>query len=559
MEIFTGILIVLVLFFIYDYNFCSKALIFYIGDKSLNILKKCSSIERTYRSTVYLVYPFLQDIFIHVFYFYLEKKKEYLSYLISENSKIKKKINKNDEENEEMFVQIYIIIKKWIYFNILKLFFFIIEYLNIYENINLQGYINTREVLNNNNFGVVILDYYLPNATIKKKKKNNNNKKENQINLSNHNENYIIDLYDLINIKQEQKIKLILIDKKWKQILNIKNVESHDVHYLYIQDSVIIQYVQFLRIFKNKILNTSSNISPNYKDVEILSNILFSSTESENEITNKMVNYCLKKEEQQHGVQTENHHDKKNVQTHLNQKRAEKNDEKKAEKNDGKKAEKKEQNDEINNSKNPEKNTETKLRDKLYENLKKCEYKNIKGIIIIVPEMFYNYVNVKEMQNNIPIYYFLTKNVKIDTFTVIAKLLGYICVHVHININFGLSIPYLFNSKNINMLDILYNFNIDQNLFIRDYIFPDFNYLNKTEKYNKNNPKFMGNNPKFMGNNPNFMGNNPNMGNNPKFMGNNPNFMGNNPKFMGNNPKFVENNPKFVGNNNFFKKKKKKI
>ncbi|SCM24028.1 conserved Plasmodium protein, unknown function [Plasmodium berghei] len=496
MEIFTGILILLVLFFIYDYNFCSKALIFYIGDKSLNILKKSNSIERTYRSTVYLIYPFLQDIFIHVFYFYLEKKKEYLSYLISENENDKKKTNSNNEENEQTFVQTCIIIKKSIYFNILRLFFFIIEYSNIYENINLHCYINTREVLNNNNFGVVIIDYYLPNATIKKKKKNNinkTNKKENQIDLLDYNENDIIDLYDLVNIKQEQKIKLILIDKKWKQMLNIKNVEFPDVHYLYIQDTVLIQHLQFLRIFKNKIFNTSTNIYPNYKDVEILSNLLFSSAESENEMTNKMVGYYLKKEEQQHGIQIKNNDDKPIVENYLNEKKKSNNKTTINRQKHNKKVG--EKNDEIyigvNTNLNNSKNVENKLRDKLYANFKKYEYKNIKGIIIIVPEMFYNYVNVKEMENNIPIYYFLTKNVKIDSFTIIAKLLGYICVHVHININYGLSIPYIFNSKNINILDILYNFNINHNLFIRDYIFPDFSYINKTENYNKNNSTFM--------------------------------------------------------------------
>ncbi|CAD2095675.1 conserved Plasmodium protein, unknown function [Plasmodium vinckei lentum] len=487
MEIFTGILILLVLFFIYDYNFCSKALVFYIGEKSLSILKKCSSIERTYRSTLYLIHPFLQDIFIHIFYFYLEKKKEYVNHLISENSNDKRKRNRSNEESEKLFVRLCMLIKKCIYFTSLRLFFFIIEYSNIYENINLHCYINTREVLNNNNFGVVIIDYYLPNATVKKKKKNNKTgKKEQQVGLSDINENNIIDLYDLVNIKQEQKIKLILVDKKWKQMLNIKNVECADVHNLYLQDTVLIQYLQFLRIFKNKIFNTSTNIPTNYKDVEILSNILFSSVESENEMANKMVDYYLKREEEKHGIQMETLEDKPTVENYFSEKKTSSNRESREKKNDDSDI-RRDKNLDTSKSGGQNKSAENKLRDKLYASFKKCEYKNIKGIIIIVPEMFYNYVNVKEMENNIPIYYFLTKNVKIDSFTVIAKLLGYICVHIHININYGLSIPYLFTSKNINMLDILYNFNSKHNSFVRDYIFPDFSYIDKTANYNKNN------------------------------------------------------------------------
>ncbi|SCM22687.1 conserved Plasmodium protein, unknown function [Plasmodium chabaudi adami] len=491
MEIFTGLLTLLVLFFIYDYNFCSKALVFYIGERSLNILKKCSSIERTYRSTLYLIHPFLQDIFIHVFYFYLEKKKEYVNHVISENSNDQRKRNRNNGGNEKLLVRLWMLIKKSIYFSILRLFFFIIEYSNIYENINLHCYINTREVLNNNHFGVVIIDYYLPNATVKKKKKNNKAaKKDQQVGLSDINENDIIDLYDLVNIKQEQKIKFILVDKKLKQMLNIKNVDHADVHNLYLQDTVLIQYLQFLRIFKNKIFNTSTNIPPNYKDVEILSNILFSSVESENEVTNKMVDYYLKREEEKHGIQMETIEDKLTTENYLGEKKTSNNRQSKENKNDE---------TDIRRDKNLDtpksggqnygqnKSAENKLRDKLYASFKKCEYKNIKGIIIIVPEMFYNYVNVKEMENNIPIYYFLTKNVKIDSFTVIAKLLGYICVHVHININYGLSIPYLFSSKNINMLDILYNFNSKDNSFVRNYIFPDFSYIDKTENCNQNN------------------------------------------------------------------------
>ncbi|KEG02579.1 conserved Plasmodium protein, unknown function [Plasmodium vinckei vinckei] len=486
MEIFTGILTLLVLFFIYDYNYCSKALVFYIGEKSLSILKKCSSIERTYRSTLYLIHPFLQDIFIHVFYFYLEKKKEYVNYIICENSNDKRKRNRNNEESEKLLVRLCMLIKRWIYFTSLRLFFFIIEYSNIYENINLHCYINTREVLNNNNFGVVIIDYYLPNATVKKKKKNNKTGKKEQVGLSDINENDIIDLYDLVNIKQEQKIKLILVDKKWKQMLNIKNVESADVHNLYLQDTVLIQYLQFLRIFKNKIFNTSTNIPPNYKDVEILSNILFSSVESENEMSNKMVDYYLKREEEKHGIQTETLEDKPIIENYFDEKKTSTNKQSKEKKNDDFDI-RRDKN--LDSSKNggQNKSVENKLRDKLYASFKKCEYKNIKGIIIIVPEIFYNYVNVKEMENNIPIYYFLNKNVKIDSFTVIAKLLGYICVHIHININYGLSIPYLFTSKNINMLDILYNFNSKDNSFVRDYIFPDFSYIDKNANYNKNN------------------------------------------------------------------------
>ncbi|KYN97302.1 hypothetical protein PGSY75_1353300 [Plasmodium gaboni] len=546
MDFFTIIFILLLAFFFFDYNFCSRGLVFYIGNKSLKLLKKCNNLEKAYRSTIYLIFPFLQHIFVHIFYYYIEKKKEYLNNLIFEQSKERYDIRGQKEfdsynfKKEDIFNYIIeggIKIKNYVYNKVLHIFFFIVEYTNIYENINLNCYINTREVLNNNNFGVVIIDYYLPNTSIKKKKKKKKKKDQTSNNI---NDSEKIDLYDLVNIKQEKKIKFVLIDNKWKNILGIGKIEDPNVQHLYLQDTVLIQYLQFSWIFKNhflKKLYNDTNISThNYYDIEkksmqqndrdslkekykktsivqeelnvdgnICSNThlndnvnikeeeyinkknfmndqeeiiiqslkrwdinkenVFSNKEGNfNLITNnsKIIenkdshietekmkeddvynNITLKKKKtiieiEQNNINTQNNNCHSNKQKHYI------NEEKK-----------KQQLKYIKN--------QNMIRDKLKMHLNRWKYKNIKGIIVILPEIFYNYINMNDMENKIPIYYFLKKDIKIDTFTVIAKLLGYICIHIHININFGFSIPFIFKSKTTNILNISNNFNLHMN------------------------------------------------------------------------------------------------
>ncbi|SOV81458.1 conserved Plasmodium protein, unknown function [Plasmodium sp. gorilla clade G3] len=551
MDFFIIIFILLLAFFFFDYNFCSRGLVFYIGNKSLKLLKKCNNLEKAYRSTIYLIFPFLQHIFVHIFYYYIEKKKEYLNNLILEQSKERYDIRGQKEfdpckfKKEDIFniiIETGIKIKNYVYNKVLHIFFFIVEYTNIYENINLNCYINTREVLNNNNFGVVIIDYYLPNTSIKNKKK----KKKDQTYNNNINDSEKIDLYDLVNIKQEKKIKFVLIDNKWKNILGLGKIEDPNVQHLYLQDTVLIQYLQFSWIFKNyffKNLYNNRNISTHniyeikkksmqqndrdglkekYKktylgqeELIVEGNISNNSHLNDHEnikdeeyINNK--NYINDQEEiiirslKRWNINKENVCSNKEVyfnlitnNVKLIQNTVNKNENKDLYMETSKMKEdhvynnitlkKKKINEIEQNNLNTQSNNcysnkekhyinqekkkqqlkyiknEYMIRDKLKMHLNRWKYKNIKGIIVILPEIFYNYINMNEMENKIPIYYFLKKDIKIDTFTVIAKLLGYICIHIHININFGFSIPFIFKSKTTNILNISNNFNLHMN------------------------------------------------------------------------------------------------
>ncbi|CRH00825.1 conserved Plasmodium protein, unknown function [Plasmodium relictum] len=467
MDFFIIILTILFIYFLFDYNFCSKGLVFYIGNKSLKILKKCNNIEKAYRSTIYLMHPFFQHMFVHLYYFYLEKKKNYLSNLIFEKLE-KSTYNSNRSDVSNFLIRIIEKIKKFLYIKLLNIFFFIVEYTNIYENINFNSYINTREVLNNNSFGTIIIDYYLPNATIKKKNVKNCNK------LNNSDK---IDLYDLVNINKQKKINLILIDKKWKRILNIEKVDNANVHYLYLQDTVLIQYLQFSCILKNGLLKKLNDRNEKKKVHDIKEKEKTSKEEKEN---NKQKNITIinkesKKEIKRNNAKKEQEKDEKLKNGTITTTELEKeiklksnivtNEEMKEniiikEKELNEKLNEKEK---VQNSNNVKKTKENIIKDKLNIYLNQLKYKNIKGIIVIVPEVFYNYINIKDMSNKIPLYYFLTKDIKIDSLTIIAKLLGYICVHIHINVNFGLSIPFIFRTKNTNIFNISNNFNIHAN------------------------------------------------------------------------------------------------
>ncbi|CAD52654.1 hypothetical protein CYL21_5418 [Plasmodium falciparum NF54] len=552
MDFFIIIFILLLSFFFFDYNFCSRGLVFYIGNKSLKLLKKCNNLEKVYRSTIYLIFPFLQHIFVHIFYYYIEKKKEYLNNLIFEQSKEHYDIKGQKEfeacnfKKEDIFnyiIETSIKIKNYVYNKALHIFFFIVEYTNIYENINLNCHINTREVLNNNNFGVVIIDYYLPNTSIKKKKKKK--KKDQTYNYINDSEK--IDLYDLVNIKQEKKIKFVLIDNKWKHILGLGKIEDPNVQHLYLQDTVLIQYLQFSWIFKNHFFkklyndrdvsthnyyeikknsmqqndrdgvkeqykktclgeeelivdgntcnNNHLNDHVNIKDEEYFNNKNYMNDQEEiiirslkkwninkenvcsnkeenfNLITNNdklMENTIYKNDNKDLYIETQKMKEDHVYNNSINLKKTKINE-----------IEQNNLNTQNNNCySNKEKyyinqekkkqqlkyiKNENMIRDKLKMQLNRWKYKNIKGIIVILPEIFYNYINMNEMENKIPIYYFLKKDIKIDTFTVIAKLLGYICIHIHININFGFSIPFIFKSKTTNILNISNNFNLHMN------------------------------------------------------------------------------------------------
>ncbi|CAC9699140.1 conserved Plasmodium protein, unknown function, partial [Plasmodium sp. DRC-Itaito] len=510
----------------------------------------CNNLEKVYRSTIYLIFPFLQHIFVHIFYYYIEKKKEYLNNLIFEQSKEHYDIRRQKEfdscnfKKEDIFnyiIETSIKIKNYVYNKALHIFFFIVEYTNIYENINLNCYINTREVLNNNNFGVVIIDYYLPNTSIKNKKKKKKDQTYNNINDSEK-----IDLYDLVNIKQEKKIKLVLIDNKWKNILGLGKIEDPNVQHLYLQDTVLIQYLQFSWIFKNhffKKLYNDRNISThNYYEIKKKS---MQQNDTDN-LKEKYKNTCLGQEKLilEGNICNNNHlNDHVNIKDkeyfnnknymndqeeiiirslkrwNINKENVLNNNEEHfnlitnnvklientENKNDNKdlymethkikedhvynniNLKKKKINEIEQNNLNIQNNycysnkqkhymnqekkkqqlkyikNENMIRDKLKMQLNRWKYKNIKGIIVILPEIFYNYINMNEMENKIPIYYFLKKDIKIDTFTVIAKLLGYICIHIHININFGFSIPFIFKSKTTNILNISNNFNLHMN------------------------------------------------------------------------------------------------
>ncbi|CRG93889.1 conserved Plasmodium protein, unknown function [Plasmodium gallinaceum] len=468
MAFFIVILILLFIYFIFDYHFCSKGLVFYLGNKSLKILKKCNNIEKVYRSTIYLMHPFLQHIFVHLYYLYLEKKKSYLNGLISE----KLGNNTNNSNNNcihHFLIRIIENIKNFIYIKLLNIFIFIVEYTNIYENINFNFHINTREVLNNNNFGTVIIDYYLPNATTKKK-----NVKDDKLNNSDK-----IDLYDLVNINRQKKINLILIDNKWKRILNIEKVDDANVQYLYLQDTVLIQYLQFSRILNNDLIKNINDRNEDkgiqyikekektYKGEEINSkqkNITLTNKEPKEEIQrNNVIKEQIDEKLKYIMINTRELENKINLKNNIiaNEEIEENIIIEEKELNEKLKNKEKIQNN--NNNNNINKNKENVIKDKLNMYLNHLKYKNIKGIIIIVPEIFYNYINIKDMKNKIPLYYFLTKDIKIDSFTIIAKLLGYICVHIHINVNFGLSIPFIFKTKNTNIFNLSNNFNFHKN------------------------------------------------------------------------------------------------
>ncbi|CAA9989012.1 conserved Plasmodium protein, unknown function [Plasmodium knowlesi strain H] len=477
MDLFTILFVLLILFFIFDYNFCSKGLVFSIGKKSLRILKGCSSLERVYRSPLYLIHPVLQQLFVHVFYIYLEKKKAYVNHLLWEKTEERKQKKKNSNQgkakwkrtliNIPQFIgSIFIQIKKWMQNILWQFFFFFIEYTRVYENICLKSNINTREVLSNNNFGVVIVDYYLPNCTVKKKKKKNceNSKKS----------SYEIDLYDLVNIKQEKKIKLILIDQKWKNALNIGTTHDPHVQFLYLQDTVLIQYFQFACIFKEEFLKNSSE--PHVDGNDPSQEVEEKNYVQEN-ITKVYHGKCSTQREdialaeevpmeekstkgRRSHIQGEefNTFDERNEhQSSLSGKSStvqECVDVQTGRKQNGVKVGSEIFSSEQKNNFDVDGNGENAMEDKIRTHMNKWKYKNVKGIIVIVPEIFYNYINVEEVKNCAPLYYVLSKDVKIDSFTVIAKLLGYICVHVHININFGLSIPFIFSNKNSNILNI---------------------------------------------------------------------------------------------------------
>ncbi|ANQ08971.1 Uncharacterized protein PCOAH_00033680 [Plasmodium coatneyi] len=462
MDLFTILLVLLILFFIFDYNFCAKGLVFSIGNKSLRILKGCSSLERVYRSPLYLMHPLLQQLFVHIFYIYLEKKKTYVNHLIWEKTKHcnADKTKWEGTQNIPQFIGTTVSqIIKWMQNKLWQLFFLLIEYTRVYENICLKSNINTREVLNNNNFGVVIVDYYLPNCTVKKKKKSWENSKK---------DNNEIDLYDLVNIKQEKKIKLILIDQKWKTALNIGPTHDAHVQFLYLQDTVLIQYFQFACIFKEEFLKKSSEPHVDGKDTPQGGE---EKQHVEQNITDENDGKCATQGEEMamkeqptigrrghiQGEQFDACNERSGHQSSPSGKSS--SIEESAEIRTGRKESRLKVGSpncppEQKNKFDGDGSSENAVEDKIRIHMNKWKYKNVKGIIVIVPEIFYNYLNVEEVKNGVPLYYVLAKDVKIDSFTVIAKLLGYICVHVHININFGLSIPFIFSNKNANILNI---------------------------------------------------------------------------------------------------------
>ncbi|KMZ98938.1 hypothetical protein PVNG_00732 [Plasmodium vivax North Korean] len=474
MDLFTILFVLLILFFIFDYNFCAKGLVFSIGNKSLRILKGCSSLERVYRSPLYLMHPVLQQLFVHIFYVYLEKKKTYVNHLIWKKTKEKKKKpNKSNPGKTEwkgalnLWHSIGITVGqiiKWVRNKLWQFFFLIIEYTRVYENICLKSKINTREVLNNNNFGVVIVDYYLPNCTVKKKKKNCESLKK---------DNYEIDLYDLVNIKQEKKIKLILIDQKWKAALNIGPTQDAHVQFLYLQDTVLIQYFQFACIFKEEFLKKSSEPHVDGRDPPeggaAKGHLGQNVANGDNERCTTQGGEAIVREEaimeeettvrgdHLRGEQFDTCDERSGHQSSLSGKSStveEPAEGRTGRKQNGLKADSQKCQPEQKNKLHRNGSSENAVEDKIRTHMNKWKYKNVKGIIVIVPEIFYNYVNIEEVKNGVPLYYVLAKDVKIDSFTVIAKLLGYICVHVHININFGLSIPFIFSNKNANILNM---------------------------------------------------------------------------------------------------------
>ncbi|KJP85730.1 hypothetical protein AK88_04652 [Plasmodium fragile] len=483
MDLFTVLLILLILYFIFDYNFCAKGLVFSIGNKSLRILKGCSSLERVYRSPLYLIHPVLQQLFVHIFYIYLEKKKAYVNQLLWKKTTEKKKKKKTNNINQDNTKWERILnipqfigttlgqIKKWVQNKLWQMFFFIIEYTRLYENICLKSKINTREVLNNNNFGVVIVDYYLPNCTVKKKKK---------ICESSKKDNCEIDLYDLVNIKQEKKIKLILIDQKWKAALNIGPTHDPHVQFLYLQDTVLIQYFQFACIFKEEFLKESSEPYVNREDSpeggapkdhleQNMTNGNHGMCATQGEDITVKGDVAMEKEASMEEQPTTGKKSQVQVEqfdacdescgheTSLSGKSSiveESTEVRTGRKQNGLKTDSQKYAPEQKNKFDRDGRSENAVEDKIRTHMNKWKFKNVKGIIIIVPEIFYNYLNVEEIKNGVPLYYVLAKDVKIDSFTVIAKLLGYICVHVHININFGFSIPFIFSNKNANILNI---------------------------------------------------------------------------------------------------------
>ncbi|EUD68624.1 hypothetical protein C922_01023 [Plasmodium inui San Antonio 1] len=482
MDLFTILFVLLILFFIFDYNFCAKGLVFSIGNKSLRILKGCSSLERVYRSPLYLLHPVLQQLFVHIFYIYVEKKKAYVNHLIwkktkekeKETRKKRKEKTKNSNTRKTKCKGTLNIpqfigatagqIKKWVRNKLWQFFFFIIEYTRVYENMCLKSNINTREVLNNNNFGVVIVDYYLPNCTVKKKKKSYESAKK---------DNYEIDLYDLVNIKQEKKIKLILIDQKWKAALNIGPINDAHVQFLYLQDTVLIQYFQFACIFKEEFLKESNESHVDGGDppeggaeedhveqdrtngnhgrcpTQGQENAVKEEAAGKEEATVKrshvqgeQFDACDEQSGHQNSLSGESSTIEESEEVHTGRKQ------------NGLTIGSQKCTPEQKNKIDGDGSNENAVEDKIRTHMNKWKYKNVKGIIVIVPEIFYNYLNLEEVKNTVPLYYVLAKDVKIDSFTVIAKLLGYICVHVHININFGLSIPFIFSNKNANILNI---------------------------------------------------------------------------------------------------------